>query len=126
MDPKKQISLAFWQGLVKLVVLQQAGQGPVYGGKLRKYLHGWGYDISPGSLYPLLHNLERAALLSCRIKIFRGRTRKYYQLTPQGQECLEALRREVSEVVREVILGGLPESPQDSPQPCVCQLNCSS
>jgi PadR family transcriptional regulator PadR len=126
MDPKRQISLAFWQGLVKLVVLQQAGQGPVYGGKLRKYLHDWGYDISPGSLYPLLHHLERAALLQCRIKIFRGRTRKYYQLTPQGQECLEALRREVSAVVREVILGDRPDNPQDSPQQCVCHLNCSS
>jgi PadR family transcriptional regulator PadR len=126
MDPKRQISLAFWQGLVKLVVLQQAGQGPVYGGKLRKYLHGWGYDISPGSLYPLLHSLERAALLTCRIKIFRGRTRKYYHLTPQGQECLEALRRELSEIVRKVILGDLPESPGELPQPCASHLNFSS
>jgi PadR family transcriptional regulator PadR len=108
MDFKKQISHTFWQGMVKLVVLHQAGLGPIYGGKLSKYLHNQGYEISPGSLYPLLHTLEKANLLHSRIKIFKGRARKYYELTPQGQTCLGALRKEVGAIVREVILNGLP------------------
>ena len=109
MELGKQISQAFWQGMVKLVVMHQAGLGPVYGGKLSKYLHNQGYEISPGSLYPLLHTLEKANLLRSRIRIFKGRVRKYYELTPQGQTCLDALRQEVGDIVREVILDGLPE-----------------
>jgi PadR family transcriptional regulator, regulatory protein PadR len=107
MDYQKQIYQAFWQGMVKLVVLHQAGLGPVYGGRLSKYLRHQGYKISPGSLYPLLHAMEKANLMGCRIKIFKGRARKYYELTSQGQACLDALRQEVGEIVREVIFSDL-------------------
>ena len=109
MDLQRQISQAFWQGLVKLVVLHQAGLGPVYGGKLSKYLRSQGYEMSPGSLYPLLHSLEKANFLHAQIRIFKGRARKYYELTPRGQTCLDALRQEVGDIVREVILDGLPD-----------------
>ena len=112
MDFKKQIFQTFWHGLVKLVVLHQAGLGPVYGGRLSKYLRDRGYDISPGSLYPLLHSLEKANLLHCYIRIFKGRTRKYYELTLQGHACLDALRQELGGVVQEVILGDLPPKAQ--------------
>jgi DNA-binding PadR family transcriptional regulator len=105
---QKQISQSFWQGMAKLVILHQAGLAPLYGGRLRKYLSALGYDISPGSLYPLLHNLEKQDFLRSRIKIFKGRVRKYYELTPQGQDCLKTLRRELEEIVREVILGEPP------------------
>ncbi len=105
MDLKKQISQTYWQGLVKLIVLHQANLAPVYGGRLSKYFHTLGYDISPGSLYPLLHSLEKAHFLQCRIRIFKGRTRKYYELTATGQDCLEALRQELQDITREVILG---------------------
>jgi PadR family transcriptional regulator PadR len=105
MDLKKQISQTFWQGLVRLIVLHQANLGPVYGGRLSKYFRSLGYKISPGSLYPLLHSLEKANFLHSRTKIFRGRARKYYELTQEGQDCLEALRQELGAIVREVILG---------------------
>ena len=109
--------------MVKLVVLHQASLGPVYGGRLSKYLRNQGYEISPGSLYPLLHTLEKANLLQCRIRIFKGRARKYYELTPQGQTCLEALRQEVGEIVREVILGGLPAPLKIFPRRCTARRN---
>jgi PadR family transcriptional regulator PadR len=102
---QKQITQAFWQGMLKLLVLHQASLAPIYGGRLSKYLGNLGYAISPGSLYPLLHVLEKAELLRSRIKIFKGRVRKYYELTPQGQACLEAVRKEVGGVMKEVILG---------------------
>jgi PadR family transcriptional regulator PadR len=109
MDLGEQISQAFWQGMVKLIVLHQANLAPVYGGRLSKYFRSLGYEISPGSLYPLLHNLEKGNFMHCRVRIFKGRARKYYELTPQGQDCLEASRREAEEIFREVILGGGPE-----------------
>lgn len=111
MRNQKQISQAFWQGMVKLVVLHQAGLAPLYGGRLSKYLRNQGYDISPGSLYPMLHGLEKMAFLRSRIKIFKGRVRKYYELTPEGRACLEILRQELGAIVREVMLGEFPTEP---------------
>jgi PadR family transcriptional regulator PadR len=105
MDYHNQIYQAFWQGLVRLVVLHQATQGPIYGGRLSKLLREQGYGISPGSLYPLLHLLEKAGFLVSRLKVYRGRVRKYYEITPQGRACLNEVRREVADLVREVILG---------------------
>lgn len=105
MDDHNLIYQAFWHGIVRLVVLHQAAQGPIYGGRLSKFLQEQGYAISPGSLYPLLHLLEKAGYLASRLKVYRGRVRKYYEITPQGGACLAAVRREVGDVVREVILG---------------------
>ena len=105
MTDKNQICQSFWQGLTRLVVLHQASQGPVYGGRLSKFLGEKGYRISPGSLYPLLHQLEQAGWLASRLRVYKGRVRKYYEITPEGQASLEAVRREVAPLVREVILG---------------------
>jgi PadR family transcriptional regulator PadR len=113
-DYKNQICQSFWQGMTRLVVLQQASRGPVYGGRLSKFLREHGYHISPGSLYPLLHRLERAGLLKSRLRVFKGRARKYYEITPQGQSCLEEVRREVAPLAREV-MGG-EESPPVLPK----------
>jgi PadR family transcriptional regulator PadR len=105
MEEKNQMRQSFWQGLARLVVLHQASRGPVYGRRLSKFFREQGYAISPGSLYPLLHRLERAGWLQSRLKVYKGRTRKYYEITPQGQACLEEMRREVAPLVREVIWG---------------------
>lgn len=116
MDLKKQIYQSFWQGIIKIYVLHHAAQGPIYGGRLSKTLRNLGYDISPGSLYPLLHALEKADLLRCRLKVFKGRVRKYYEVTAQGQACLEEFRQEVAGLVKEVIFGALP-----NPSPSLLQ-----
>jgi PadR family transcriptional regulator PadR len=106
MNQKKKIYQAFLQGTVKLFVLHRAGQEPVYGGALSKSLHGLGYDISAGSLYPLLHALEKDKLLRCRIRIARGRVRKYYELTDGGRSCLTAVREDLAGFVGEIIFDG--------------------
>jgi PadR family transcriptional regulator PadR len=105
MNYHDQIYQAFWQGVVRLVVLHQASQGPIYGGKLSKFLREQGYAISPGSLYPLLHQLEKASFLVSRLKVYRGRVRKYYEITPEGRACLDSVRREIRDLAKEVILG---------------------
>ena len=126
MEFRKQISQTFWLGIVKLVVLHQASLGPIYGGRLSKYFRSLGYGISPGSLYPMLHSLEKANLLQSRIKIFKGRARKYYELTSEGRDCLEALRQEVSGIVREVILGDLSGTMEKLPPACTTPPNLAS
>ena len=104
----RQIHRDFIQGMVKIFMLHQASLGPIYGNKMSKTLRSIGYQISPGSLYPLLHTLEKSGLFHSRIRVFKGRLRKYYELTEQGHLCLSELRQDLGELVQTVILGPLP------------------
>jgi PadR family transcriptional regulator PadR len=103
MSLKQQMMHSFWQGMLKFFVLYQASQSPVYGGRLKKQLQDWDYDISPGSLYPLLHTLEKAQLLKSRVKIFKGRARKYYDITDQGRVVLAELQQEMAGVMARML-----------------------
>lgn len=105
---KVQMYRSFLRGVVELFVLQRAGQGPVYGGSLSKTLHRLGYDISPGSLYPLLHALEEKNLLRCQAREVGGRVRKYYELTEAGRSCLTEVRETLVGLVEEIIFNGKP------------------
>jgi PadR family transcriptional regulator, regulatory protein PadR len=97
---KRKIRQSFWQGIIKLFVLHQAAVGPVYGGKLSKSLRSLGYIISPGSLYPTLHNLEKAGFLRSYLKVFKGRVRRYYEITGEGKKCLGEVKENLDGVVR--------------------------
>jgi PadR family transcriptional regulator len=111
MNLKQQMMHSFWQGILKFFVLHQAAQSPVYGGKLKKQLQDWDYDISPGSLYPLLHALERALLLKSRVKIFKGRARKYYDITDEGRGVLAEVQAELAGVLARM-LSPAPNAPR--------------
>ena len=51
-------------GQLKLHVLHHAPEHPVYGLWLIEELEEYGYRVSPGTLYPLLHSLEKSELLA--------------------------------------------------------------
>jgi len=105
MDVKQQMMHSFWQGILKFFVLHQAAQSPVYGGRLKKQLQDWDYDISPGSLYPMLHTLEKAMLLKSRVKIFKGRARKYYDITDEGRALLAEVQEKLADVLTRMLAG---------------------
>ena len=100
---KRHMIHSFWQGILKVFVLHQAAQGPIYGGKLKKQLQEWGYDISPGSLYPLLHAFEKNHLFRSRVKIFKGRARKYYEITDQGRAVLAEVQQELEIIMSKLL-----------------------
>jgi PadR family transcriptional regulator, regulatory protein PadR len=108
MDLKQQMMHSFWQGILKFFVLHQAAQSPVYGGRLKKQLQDWEYDISPGSLYPMLHALEGAMLLKSRVKIFKGRARKYYDITDEGRALLGEVQEQLADVLTRMLAGAQP------------------
>ncbi len=107
---KRKIRQSFWQGIIKLFVLHQAALGPVYGGKLSKSLSSLGHDISPGSLYPTLHKLERAKYLRSYLKVFKGRVRRYYEITGEGKKCLGEVKEKLDGVVKILFLSETPSS----------------
>jgi len=89
-------------GFIKLHILYHAGREPVYGLWLIEELTRHGYRLSPGTLYPILHNLETDGLLTSAHRVVTGKVRKYYHLTPAGQDALAQGREKARELLREL------------------------
>ena len=95
----------FFLGFVKIHILHHAGREPVYGLWLMEELGRHGYNLSPGTLYPILHELERQGYLKVERRVVEGKTRKYYSLTHAGREALTEARHTIAELTAEVLNG---------------------
>lgn len=100
----------FFLGFVKIHILHHAAEEPVYGLALIAELRRHGYELSPGTLYPLLHGLEAAGYLDREDRIVGGKVRKYYTITATGQGALAEARAKIAELVEEVLEGHGPTS----------------
>jgi DNA-binding PadR family transcriptional regulator len=89
-------------GFVRIHVLYYASRGPVFGVGIIAELERHGYTLSPGTLYPLLHNLEAADFLAREDQIVGGKIRKYYRITPLGRRAFEDARTKVVDLVQEM------------------------
>jgi len=66
-------------------------------------LKNHGYDVSPGTMYPILHSLEGDGFLKSRKVNVQGKIRKYYKITSKGQQILKESRQKTVELINEVI-----------------------
>jgi DNA-binding PadR family transcriptional regulator len=94
-------------GAIQLHVLHHADEHELHGAWLTGELARHGYAISPGTLYPLLHNMEAEGLLSSRRRIVDGRSRRTYVITAKGRRALARLRRAVEELADEVLVANV-------------------
>ncbi len=90
-------------GFIKIHILHHASQQPIYGLWMMEELARHGYAISPGTLYPTLHSLERAGYLTSDRRVVEGRRRRYYTITPTGKAALAEARARLAELVAEVL-----------------------
>jgi PadR family transcriptional regulator PadR len=93
----------FFLGFIKIHVLHHAAHEPIYGGAMIAELARHGYDLSPGTLYPLLHSLQEQGYLAREERVVAGRVRKYYVITAEGSAALQEAKRRMAELVREVL-----------------------
>lgn len=93
----------FLRGVVPVHVLHHAAQESVHGAWMSSELARHGYAISPGTLYPLLHRMERAGLLESTSRAVDGRVLRMYRATAEGHRMLARLRELVGEVAGEVL-----------------------
>jgi len=101
-EVEREFLLAFW----KLHILHHAGEEPVVGQWIIRELRRHGYEVSPGTLYPLLARMERRGWLRSKADPGGGpRARKEHTLTKEGESVLALLRRQLGELYREVVLG---------------------
>ena len=93
----------FFLGFIKIHILYHAAKEPIFGVEIAEELARHGYKLSPGTLYPTLHRLEKEGYLESSSKVVNGRVRKYYQATAGGKLVLEQARRKIRELVIEVL-----------------------
>jgi PadR family transcriptional regulator, regulatory protein PadR len=98
--PDRQRELFF--GLIRIHVLVHASQEPIFGLAMMEELAHHGYHIGPGTLYPLLHGMERSGLLKSALQNVGGRSRRIYKITSAGKKALDKARVKVDELHHEL------------------------
>lgn len=82
------------KGTLELAVLAAIGAREKYGLELLNFFHSFQtMQITEGTLYPLLDRLKREGIVAAEWRQEGDiRPRKYYSLTPQGEERLLLLK----------------------------------
>jgi DNA-binding PadR family transcriptional regulator len=91
------------RGAVRLHILHHAAEGEIHGAWMANELARHGHRISPGTLYPALHRMEEAGLLTSARRVVDGKMRRLYRATKKGRRELTSARRVLTELVDEVL-----------------------
>jgi len=101
-----------FKGLIRLHILHHAAQEEFYGQWMIQELARHGYNLSPGTLYPMLHGMERSGYLVSR-KERLGRTfRRLYRATALGRDANKVAKLRVRELGGELVEGPGPRPPK--------------
>lgn len=79
------------RGSLELMVLSVLADGPRYGYLIQQQLRTTSrdmVDVQAGTLYPVLHRLEKDKSIRAKWDESTGRPRKWYELTPAGRKRL--------------------------------------
>lgn len=79
------------KGSTSTLVLSVLENNDLYGYKIIRELEirsNNEFEMSEGTLYPILHALEKEKLLESYWQEFDGRNRKYYHITKKGKQRL--------------------------------------
>jgi PadR family transcriptional regulator, regulatory protein PadR len=90
-------------GFVRLHVLHHAAKEPLVGFWMMEELRRHGYRLSAGTLYPLLHGLERRGYLRSTTKREGRRSWREYRATPAGRRALEGAKERLQELFHELM-----------------------
>ena len=100
------MSAELLHGALEMLILDVLATGRGYGYQIaQSVMNGSGerLEIKEGSLYPALHRLEAKGWLESEWgQSPEGRRRKYYRLTPAGEQALNAKRHDWNEFTRGV------------------------
>jgi PadR family transcriptional regulator, regulatory protein PadR len=90
-------------GFIRLHILHHAAEGELYGQWMIEELASHGYRMSPGTLYPLLHGLEKKGYLVSRMEREGRIARKYYRATPLGRTAIKLSMVKAKELFGEIV-----------------------
>jgi len=91
-------------GFIHIHILHHAEQAPIYGAWMLEELETHGYHMSPGTLYPILHQMAQMNLLLKSEEVVAGKLRKYYQITDEGKTILSEAKKKIALMHQEINL----------------------
>ena len=99
------VDKGLYAGLMRLHILHHAAEQVVCGVWIMEELRRHGYEISPGTLYPMLHGLERKGYLQSTKEQVGKTMRRLYSITAEGESALSEAKVKVRELYGEIIVG---------------------
>lgn len=91
-----------YSGLIRLHVLYHAGREEIFGFGIMQELRRHGYRIGPGTMYPMLHAMEKGGLLRSKALKKGGREQRAYRATAAGCKALAEAKEKVRELFHEL------------------------
>lgn len=90
------------KGILEGCVLAIIAKGETYGYDILSVLERYGFqELQEGTLYPVLVRLEKKKDIQCRIGSSPyGPKRKYYSITPAGEEHLKQFLASYENLIR--------------------------
>lgn len=101
------------KGLIRLHILHHAAQGEFYGQWMIHELARHGYTLSPGTLYPMLHALERKGYLKSKRERLGRTFRRVYRATALGREANQVAKIQVRELIPGLQRSRMPMRAED-------------
>lgn len=92
----------FFAGFIRLHILYHASREPIFGLGILRELRRHGYELSPGTLYPLLHRMDERGFLTSEKELVSGKIRRLYTITDLGRGTLADAREKVRELFGEL------------------------
>jgi DNA-binding PadR family transcriptional regulator len=89
-------------GFIRLHILYHAQKEEIFGLSMIQELARHGYAMSPGTLYPMLHQMERDGFLCSDYVMANGKRRKCYRVTPEGSRALALSYEKIAELSGEL------------------------
>jgi PadR family transcriptional regulator, regulatory protein PadR len=102
MPVTEQILRNLFLSFIRLHILHFAVYDRIFGVQIIHELTRHGYPIGPGTLYPILHELEKNGLLLSSEETVDGKRRKYYTTTVAGAAFLDEARQKAVELVKDI------------------------
>jgi DNA-binding PadR family transcriptional regulator len=94
-----------YSGMIRLHILHHAEHEAIFGPGMAEELARHGYKISPGTLYPILHGLEKRGYLKSEERRSGRSIRRLYKITASGRRALNTAKPRVRELFGELIEG---------------------
>jgi PadR family transcriptional regulator PadR len=92
----------FFSSLIRLHILHHAVQEPIFGLGIIEELARHGYKLSAGTLYPMLHDMERKGYLVSTEERLGRYHRRLYRATDLGKTMLDEAKEKVLELFGEL------------------------
>jgi DNA-binding PadR family transcriptional regulator len=102
----------FFGGFVRVHILHHAVHETICGVEMIEELGRHGYKLSPGTLYPILHNLEEEGYLLATDAVMDGKRRRNYRATKKGERLLAEAQTKLKELFDEVVRSGGESKPK--------------